>query len=115
MTDRQATFLKVIFLLFAFCWFFGRLAYGQEGPTPIAPTAEVQVLKTKNLQLRESVLRLQWTDLQKQVQVAMQQLEDEKQALERELRAALTPPSDWTFDWSRGAFVPPAPKPEPPK
>lgn len=78
--------------------------------TPIAPTAEVDVLKVENLRMRRALLRQQVADLQRQVQEAGAKLEADQKALEGQLRASLKPPAEWAFDWERGAFVPPVPK-----
>ena len=88
------------------------VAFGQE---PVRPTAEIDVLKVQNVQLRRGLLRQQVADLQRQVQEAGAKLDADMKALEAALRASLKPPAEWTFDWERGTFVPPAPKPEPPK
>lgn len=73
----------------------------------LAPTDEVQKLKLENLKLRTAMLQTQWQQVQQQVQEAGAKLDADWKALEAELRAALKPPADYTFDKQKGAFAPP--------
>lgn len=85
-------------------------AFGQPAAPPVQPATvltEVQRLKAENLRLRFALVEQQRRDLEQ----AVQKLQEEARQMESDLRVALKPAEGATWNWGTLVFDPPKDKP----
>jgi len=111
MIDTRERGVAALVVAVAIALVAGAALVAQE-PSTYHPTGEA-ALRVQVHQLKVENARLRATLAEVQAALDSERLTDERAALEQQLRDEIKPPAEATFDWTKGAFVPPPQ--EPPK